>query len=662
MRVPVEGDFPKRRRTGLSRDSSRKSDVFGKNGEPQHKADSRVPLSVMDGSRDVPAGEPVRRVSLPISRLLNNPSDYAELRTQFKMHAGIADAQAGQDGFDVDPTFNFPTEDRPYPAADDPFFQSTSLDFNPAASTIKRDMAIGTLLSSSSATALDRSAPTGSPAVRAPSVTRSISGTTDTSATSVSCKIDGQETDVERGADSQTLPERTTDIEDRLSPQTVAASFLQPSPSEEPKLPRCVPLHGTLANLECTRCSYSQPLCESILKGEMLPCPSCEQAWEERVESSQRPRSIGFLRASVLLYGEEHRHGDSIGAVVERDLLGRLKDERMDLLVVAGTTLQIPGVKRMIKEFAKALRTQPPAVKKKPPPRKSGAVDPSIEKDAATTTGTGKSVSSGEADDVESEDFPIQTILLNRDPPSKGKGGEWANTFDVWVQGDLQEFVEQWVVNGPSPDTVVQAAPITEDATTATPLPDMQSEIQVTKVEGTKITLKTTAPSIKGKRKTPPSPERSTIKGKPGREAKNAKITNAFSSVKAVKSSLQKKHPVASPDTSMEGDFAVEIPLPSKRSRPVGTSPKRNSAKTRAQQARRGPLPEPASRLVTASQPKAVRPAKPPAVGTRRSARQQRNKNSNTDGLPKTPRKRSYESACSSPLSVLSDEEVDEGL
>lgn len=662
LRVPVEGDFPKRRRTGMSRDSSRKSDVFGKNRYGEVLAGgSQVPLSVTAGPLDVPSGEPVPSVSLPISRLLNNSSDYADLRTQFKINSGMADVpQAGPDGFDVDPTFMFTTttEDRPYAAENDPFCQTTRLVFRPTVLKKGADMtSVGTLLSSSSATLNDSesaSARSGSPAARAASAARSISGTTDTSATSVSGKIDGHETDVERSSDNRTRPEPTTDMADRLSPPTTAAALSQPSPIEEHKLPRCVPLHGTLANLECSRCSYSQPLRDAIpLPPEMLPCPSCEDAWEERVESSQRPRSIGFLRASVLLYGEEHRHGDSIGAVVERDLLGRLKDERMDLLVVAGTTLQIPGVKRMIKEFAKALRTQP-AVKKKTP-RKSSAVDPSTDKDV-TAAGTLKSVSSGEADDAESDDFPIQTILLNRDPPGKGKGGEWANTFDVWVQGDLQEFVEQWVVHGPSPDTVKQEPTVTEDPTTAAPLLDMESKMEVTKVEGTKITLKSTATSSKGKRKNPPSPEKSTANGKPGRGPKNPKMTNAFNSVKSVKSSPQKKRPIASPDTSMEGDFAVEIPAPAKQSRPIGTSPKRNSTKTRAQ-ARKEPQPEPSPRPVTASQPKAARPMKTPAVGTRRSARQQNAASSYNPGHLITPQKRGRGSACSSPLSALSSDE-----
>lgn len=179
------------------------------------------------------------------------------------------------------------------------------------------------------------------------------------------------------------------------------------------------------------------------LPDEAIPCPKCVQDAELRVATSARPRSIGFLRASVILYGEEHKHGEAIGAVVERDLIGRTKDSRVDLLIVAGTTLQIPGVKRIIKEFARVLKSKPSATSKR-----GGGVN-------GSSSDNDDDDSSNNLDDEDREvdvsEMPIRTMLLNRDPPSRGKAGEWADVFDVWVQGDLQQFVEQWVTEGPDP-------------------------------------------------------------------------------------------------------------------------------------------------------------------------------------------------------------------
>lgn len=194
-------------------------------------------------------------------------------------------------------------------------------------------------------------------------------------------------------------------------------------------LPRCVPLHGLLHEMHCTLCSHSVPLALHLpLPDEIIPCPSCQSHQEERIEKSARPRSIGTLRAGVVLYGEEHRHGEAIGAVVEKDIRGNKDDGKVDLLIVAGTTLHIPGVKRMIKEFARVLKS-------KPLPKKGGQ--------KGKRRATEGEEAPGEDDDE--EDFPVRTIFLNMDPPGKGKGGEWADIFDVWVQGNLQDFVQEWV-------------------------------------------------------------------------------------------------------------------------------------------------------------------------------------------------------------------------
>jgi hypothetical protein len=53
-------------------------------------------------------------------------------------------------------------------------------------------------------------------------------------------------------------------------------------------------------------------------------------------------------------------------------------------------------------------------------------------------------------DEFDVDNFPIRTILLNRDAPGKA----WEDTFDVWVQGDLQDFMHSWVTHGPTPADV----------------------------------------------------------------------------------------------------------------------------------------------------------------------------------------------------------------
>lgn len=604
LRIPVEGDFPRRKRGGISRETSRKDGVFAKGPVPA----ALPPTSAMQA------------ISIPISRLLNDVDEFPN----FYCRQTAASEDLAEDGFNIDQV---------YAADNDPFCQMKTTAF------------VGPL------------PPSVTQPIRGESVARSLTGTIDTSATSVSGKI---ETEYDRDNKEQAQASSKSSM-DNPSIQS------QPDPEPEPKLPRCVPLHGTLASLECTRCSYSEPLISAIpLPGEMLPCPSCEDEQDERIESSQRPRSIGFLRASVLLYGEEHRHGDSIGAVVERDLIGRLKDERMDLLIVAGTTLQIPGVKRMIKEFAKALRTQP--VVKKKAPRKSNAAGSVEDKDAA-------------ADADEAEDFPIRTILLNRDPPGKGKGGEWANTFDVWVQGDLQEFVRDWVVDGPSPEEM--KPPMSAKILSVVPQ-NTQRIIEVTKVEGTKIklSLEQAAPAARqttaAKRKQPPSPDK-TVKAKVKSRAKDKKVASVISfpcRKPGLESTPLKSQPSTNPvspeSTSGSSDVCVLIPYPPLGTNSVAASsplrqPGKNQPRTtaprkqRAQTTESNVQPQPSTQRPKLNAP----PAKPRTAPTRRSTRQSQAIQPVTIPStlpPLTPRKRTLASACSSPLTSVpsSDDEAEE--
>ncbi|KAJ9120716.1 hypothetical protein QFC22_002647 [Naganishia vaughanmartiniae] len=718
LRIPLEADFPKRRRTGMSRESSRKSDVFGKNNAKEEQplppsqslAEDRsfgpdlLPLPTIPAVGPTVL-QPLNHTTAPLAFgstvQYYNPYQHPGSQQSYQLplypyipayrpehaqHPVFDDFSRGNGASNM-PDSSANVSERPYPAEVDPFCSYQ------AALTMAAAEGLSQL--SSGSRALDSQqleVGRGVATVRSGSTARSVSGTTDTSATSVSAKVDmsrDADTDKEAAAGPNQLPDpvsiaRTTDF----FVGTPASQFQsQLEPVNVPKLPRCVPLHGTLANLECTRCSFSQPLRDAVpLPLELMPCPSCEDAWEERVESSQRPRSIGFLRASVLLYGEEHKHGESIGAVVERDLLGRLKDERMDLLIVAGTTLQIPGVKRMIKEFAKALRTQ--AASKKKPSRKNttgdnASTDKELQSSASSRSRTTTSLENDDNDNNEDEDFPIQTILLNRDPPGKGKGGEWANTFDVWVQGDLQEFVQQWVVEGPPSGEIPKSK---EPEKTAVPpvvsTPSVKSRMEVTKVEGTKIHLtleKSSAsvtqslPSQQLKRKQPPSPVKIAAKVK-ARGPKKSKAQQAitFPSKKpGIRASPQKAPPkqqLSSPETLSSGSERLVVLIPTHKPvqpaavapgtpvvqstaavRPVVAAVARPS--TRRTRSQSSPPPTPAL-----SRKAGKMRARPLRLPTRQSARHRNAVNesvSSSSFLPITPKKRTRGSASSSPLSSV---------
>ncbi|KAG8781647.1 hypothetical protein FRC16_002813, partial [Serendipita sp. 398] len=231
--------------------------------------------------------------------------------------------------------------------------------------------------------------------------------------------------------------------------------------------PRCIPLHGTLKSIHCTSCGSTSPLSQHtslFSQGFAPPCMQCSEFEHTRQLVGKRLRGVGIMRPSIVLYNEDHREGESVGDVVRKDLTGgRTKRAPPDLLIVAGTSLKVPGTKRIVKEFSKAARSGIKRAARRQNTRGTGSSTP--KGSSGGPSRRGKKTSSGEDNSAEDEDEaegdeedeseddeeelsseesedeeerPIRTIYLNLDFPIPSK--EWESMFDVWVQGDVQEF------------------------------------------------------------------------------------------------------------------------------------------------------------------------------------------------------------------------------
>ncbi|EFP74138.1 uncharacterized protein PGTG_00094 [Puccinia graminis f. sp. tritici CRL 75-36-700-3] len=182
--------------------------------------------------------------------------------------------------------------------------------------------------------------------------------------------------------------------------------------------PRVIPLHGTLKNLSCLTCKHSVLMSDYIgelAEGEPILCPQCQSFDNARAISGFRTRGVGLLKSGVVLYGEEHNAGDQVGAVTSRDLM---RGRRPDLLIVAGTSLKVPGTKRLVKELSKVIR----------PPTKTSSVSGDEEQEEEESSSSSK------------KPAPIHTIFLNNEFPSPC--GIWKETFDVWVKGNVDQFIQ----------------------------------------------------------------------------------------------------------------------------------------------------------------------------------------------------------------------------
>jgi len=210
-----------------------------------------------------------------------------------------------------------------------------------------------------------------------------------------------------------------------------------PTPSSSSAfLPRCIPLHGTLQTLHCQVCKHSFPLSpylSSLSSGIPPDCPECISMEKTRQLIGKRARGIGKLRPSVVLYNEEHKDGEGVGHVVSRDLMGGKGKSGADLLLVVGTSLKVPGTKRMVREFAKAVHSRGSAS------AKEAEKDKEKDKKEKERDETNSGSASPGPEDAQSQQ-PMKALYLNLDFPVPTR--EWEGVFDAWIQGDAQTFAE----------------------------------------------------------------------------------------------------------------------------------------------------------------------------------------------------------------------------
>jgi NAD-dependent SIR2 family protein deacetylase len=193
---------------------------------------------------------------------------------------------------------------------------------------------------------------------------------------------------------------------------STTSSRCRKSKTSPPSLaaPRCIPLHGRIDTLYCINCSRTFPAyphIDTLVNGSLPLCGDCVDLEQLRPFTGKRSRGVGRLRPSVVLYNESHRFADVLGEVFLQDLchINKHAHNGGHLLLVAGTSLEIPGVKQMVRDAAKVLHSQP------------------------TSTFRNSSPTSL---------HNVRSVYLNLDFPTSMQ--EWKGVFDAWLYGDLQEF------------------------------------------------------------------------------------------------------------------------------------------------------------------------------------------------------------------------------
>ena len=119
--------------------------------------------------------------------------------------------------------------------------------------------------------------------------------------------------------------------------------------------PRTVQLHGGLEKMVCSKCNHLSDFDATLFDGPLPPpCTACVETDRVRTDhAGKRSHGIGRLRPRMVLYNEHNPDDEAIGTIVKADLR-----TRPDALIVVGTSMKIPGVRRIVREMCGVVRSR----------------------------------------------------------------------------------------------------------------------------------------------------------------------------------------------------------------------------------------------------------------------------------------------------------------
>ncbi|KIV88877.1 hypothetical protein PV10_08510 [Exophiala mesophila] len=117
--------------------------------------------------------------------------------------------------------------------------------------------------------------------------------------------------------------------------------------------PQTVQLHGGLEKMMCQKCRHISDFEAHLFQGPTPPlCPQCVAADTLRTaHAGKRSHGVGRLRPRIVLYNEHNPDDEAIGAVTTADFR-----TRPDAVIVVGTSMKIPTVRRIVHEMCQIVR------------------------------------------------------------------------------------------------------------------------------------------------------------------------------------------------------------------------------------------------------------------------------------------------------------------
>jgi NAD-dependent histone deacetylase SIR2 len=117
-----------------------------------------------------------------------------------------------------------------------------------------------------------------------------------------------------------------------------------PLPTKSP-WPKTIELHGNLDHIVCSKCHTVSELDADQFNGPMPPaCKDWTVNDDAPQRAGKRSHGVGRLRPRLVLFNEHNPDDEAIGSCTSLDLR-----VRPDAVIVVGTSLQVPGVKRIVR-------------------------------------------------------------------------------------------------------------------------------------------------------------------------------------------------------------------------------------------------------------------------------------------------------------------------
>jgi NAD-dependent histone deacetylase SIR2 len=124
-----------------------------------------------------------------------------------------------------------------------------------------------------------------------------------------------------------------------------------PLPKKAP-WPKTIQLHGGLDHMVCSKCHTLSEFDAEQFNGPVPPaCGQCTEKDNIRRDAELRSHGIGRLRPRMVLYNEHNPDDEAIGSCASLDLR-----TRPDAVIVVGTTLKVPGIRRIAREMCAVVR------------------------------------------------------------------------------------------------------------------------------------------------------------------------------------------------------------------------------------------------------------------------------------------------------------------